>query len=163
MAEDLADRLDDLICTFDNVVSASSLDTVFYIFVGWVAFGAVVFLASHFLLSNQNEQRERTERIDSETQSKVSGEAEAKSSEKAITKRAPLTRDKSKSVEKELEIKELILKYAAGIDEDKKVESSPSSADGKQTSDATNRQDKGSKKAEPSSAQKKVAKQKVRD
>ena len=154
--------MDDLICTFDNVVSASSLDTVFYIFVGWVAFGAVVFLASHFLLSNQNEQRERTERIDSETQSKVSGEAEAKSPEKTITKRAPLTRDKSKSVEKELEIKELILKYATGIDEDKKVESSPSSADGKQTSDATNRQDKSSKKAEPS-AQKKVAKQKVRD
>ena len=40
--EDIADRLDDLICTFDDVVG-NSYDTFLFVFVGWLGLAALVY------------------------------------------------------------------------------------------------------------------------
>jgi len=50
MSEDLADRLDDLICAWDKVVG-TELDTVVLLLLGWLGFGAVIFLISHLIYS----------------------------------------------------------------------------------------------------------------
>lgn len=49
MAEDMADRLDDLICTVDNAVTASDVDTLVFVVIGWFVFGGVILVAAHFL------------------------------------------------------------------------------------------------------------------
>jgi len=50
MGEDLADRLDDLICAWDKVVG-TDLDTIVLLLLGWLAFGGVIFVLSHFIYS----------------------------------------------------------------------------------------------------------------
>ena len=50
---DLAEQVDDLICVVDKVVG-SQMDTVLVLLVGWVMFGAVIFLVSHLIYSTLN-------------------------------------------------------------------------------------------------------------
>jgi len=50
MGEDLADRLDDLICAWDKVVG-TDLDTIVVLLLGWLGFGGVIFVVSHFIYS----------------------------------------------------------------------------------------------------------------
>jgi len=50
MGEDLADRLDDLICAWDKVVG-TDLDTIVLLLLGWLGFGGVIFVVSHFIYS----------------------------------------------------------------------------------------------------------------
>ena len=41
------------ICAVDEVVTASDIDTLVLVFVGWFAFGGLVLAAIHFLLRNE--------------------------------------------------------------------------------------------------------------
>ncbi len=47
---DLADRLDDLICAFDEVVGGNGDSAFVTVIFGWLAFAAVAILAAYFLL-----------------------------------------------------------------------------------------------------------------
>jgi len=51
--DDLAENVDDLICVVDKVVG-SQMDTILVLLVGWVMFGAVIFLVSHLIYSTLN-------------------------------------------------------------------------------------------------------------
>jgi len=51
MAEDIADKLDDLICAWDKVVG-SDFETLVLLLLGWLAFGGVIFLLSHLIYSS---------------------------------------------------------------------------------------------------------------
>jgi len=50
---DVAEQVDDLICVVDKVVG-SQMDTVLVLLVGWLMFGAVIFLVSHLIYSTLN-------------------------------------------------------------------------------------------------------------
>jgi len=51
MTEDIADKLDDLICTWDKVMG-TDFETLVLLLLGWLAFGGVVFLLSHLIYSS---------------------------------------------------------------------------------------------------------------
>ena len=50
---DIAEQVDDMICVMDKVVG-SQLDTIIILLVGWLLFGAVIFLVSHLIYSTIN-------------------------------------------------------------------------------------------------------------
>ena len=47
---DVAEQVDDMICVMDKVVG-SQMDTIIILLVGWLLFGAVIFLVSHLIYS----------------------------------------------------------------------------------------------------------------
>jgi len=51
MGEDLAERVDDLICAWDKVVG-TELETVVILLLGWLGFGGLIFGVSHFVYSS---------------------------------------------------------------------------------------------------------------
>jgi len=48
MGEDIADRLDDMICAWDKVVG-TELDTLVILLLGWLGFGGLIFTVSHIV------------------------------------------------------------------------------------------------------------------
>ena len=50
---DIAEQVDDMICVMDKVVG-SQMDTIIILLVGWLLFGAVIFLVSHLIYSTIN-------------------------------------------------------------------------------------------------------------
>ena len=50
---DIAEQVDEMICVMDKVVG-SQLDTIIILLVGWLLFGAVIFLVSHLIYSTIN-------------------------------------------------------------------------------------------------------------
>ena len=56
-SEDLADRLDDLICTFENAVGPE-YDTVAMVIGAWIVIGGIVFTITH-LLSTPTKRQEK--------------------------------------------------------------------------------------------------------
>ena len=69
MEIDLADRLDDLICTFDKAVGDGPSDIVVAIF-GWLVFAAGIFLAIGYIINNLRRSLS-TDRLDAITGSKL--------------------------------------------------------------------------------------------
>ena len=50
---DIAEQVDEMICVMDKVVG-SQMDTIIILLVGWLLFGAVIFLVSHLVYSTIN-------------------------------------------------------------------------------------------------------------